>query len=141
VRGLPEQSGTKGKGWLTAQPEMHARRAPGNTCMSTLSAGGSGSLSHPINNSKGCGGVMRVAPIRLVPRGLKLEQTFQLAAEAAALMHGHPSGYLSASAMAAMVRCLAEGADLKSAADQSLAILHSYPDTKRPKRLLRRLLP
>ena len=115
-----------GKGWLAAQPEMHARRAPGNTCMSALDAGGKGSINHPLNNSKGCGGVMRVAPIGLVSKGLKPGQTFQLAAETAACTHGHPSGYLSAGAMAAMVRFLAEGADLRSAADQSLAILRSY---------------
>jgi ADP-ribosylglycohydrolase len=118
--------GVRGKGWLAAQPEMHARRAPGNTCMSALSAGGNGSISHPINNSKGCGGVMRVAPIGLVSKGLKPEQTFQLAAEAAAFTHGHPSGYLSAGAMAVMVRSLVEGNDLRSAIDQSLAILRGY---------------
>jgi ADP-ribosylglycohydrolase len=115
-----------GKGWLAAQPEMHARRAPGNTCMSALGAGGKGSIGGPINNSKGCGGVMRVAPVGLESKGFRPEQTFQLAAEAAACTHGHPSGYLSAGAMAGMVRFLAEGADLRSAADQSLAILRSY---------------
>ena len=115
-----------GKGWLAAQPEMHARRAPGNTCMSALSAGGKGSISHPLNNSKGCGGVMRVAPVGLVSKGFQPEQTFQLAAEAAACTHGHPSGYLSAAAMASIVRFLAEGTDLRSAAEQSLAILRSY---------------
>jgi ADP-ribosylglycohydrolase len=121
-----QRGGANGKGWLAAQPEMHARRAPGNTCMSALGAGGKGSINHPLNNSKGCGGVMRVAPIGLLSKGLKPEQTFQLAAEAAACTHGHPSGYLSAGAMAAMVRFLAEGADLRSAADQSLAMLRSH---------------
>jgi len=58
-------------------------------------------------NSKGCGGVMRVAPVGLVSKGFQPEQTFQLAAEAAACTHGHPSGYLSAGAMAGMVRFLA----------------------------------
>jgi ADP-ribosylglycohydrolase len=124
---LGTQGGSvRGKGWLAAQPVMHARRAPGNTCMSALGAGGKGSIDRPLNNSKGCGGVMRVAPIGLVPKGLKPEQTFQLAAEAAACTHGQPSGYLSAGAMATVVRFLAEGADLRSAADQSLAILRSY---------------
>jgi ADP-ribosyl-[dinitrogen reductase] hydrolase len=94
--------------------------------MSALGAGGKGSIIHPINNSKGCGGVMRVAPIGLVSKGLTLEQTFQLAAEAAACTHGHPSGYLSAGAMASLVRSLAEGAGLRSAAEQTLAILRSY---------------
>jgi ADP-ribosylglycohydrolase/protein-tyrosine phosphatase len=124
---LGTQGGSvRGKGWLAAQPEMHARRAPGNTCMSALSAGGSGSIRRPINNSKGCGGVMRVAPIGLLSKELQPEQTFRLAAEAAACTHGHPSGYLSAGAMASMVRFLADGADLRSAADQSLAMLRRY---------------
>ena len=124
---LATQGGSaRGKGWLAAQPEMHARRAPGNTCMSALGAGGRGSISHRINDSKGCGGVMRVAPIGLVSKGLQPEQTFQLAAEAAACTHGHPSGYLSAGAMATVVRFLAEGADLRSAADQSIAVLRRY---------------
>jgi len=125
-----QRGGAKGKGWLAVQPEMQARRAPGNTCMSALGAGGRGSIIHPINDSKGCGGVMRVAPIGLISKGIKPEQTFQLAAEAAACTHGHPSGYLSAGAMAAMVRFLAEGADLRSATDQSLAILLSYAGHK-----------
>jgi ADP-ribosyl-[dinitrogen reductase] hydrolase len=123
---LETQRGAKGKGWLAAQPEMHAAQAPGNTCMSALGAGGKGSISRPINDSKGCGGVMRVAPIGLVSKRLNPEQTFQLAAEAAACTHGHPSGYLSAGTMAAMVRFLAEGAALSRAAEQSLAILRSY---------------
>jgi ADP-ribosylglycohydrolase len=60
--------------------------------MSALGDGGKGSINHPLNNSKGCGGVMQVAPIGLVSKGLKPEQTFQMAAEAAAFTHGHPSG-------------------------------------------------
>lgn len=123
--GTQEGSG-KSKTWLAAQHVMRARRAPGNTCMSALDAGGRGSISHPINDSKGCGGVMRVAPIGLVSKKLEPEQTFQLAAEAAACTHGHPSGYLSAGAMAAMVRFLVEGGDLRSATDESLAILRRY---------------
>ena len=121
-----QQGSGKGKTWLAAQPVMHARRAPGNTCMSALGAGGRGLISHPINDSKGCGGVMRVAPIGLASKELDVEQTFRLAAEAAACTHGHPSGYLSAGAMAAMVRFLVEGADLRSAIDQSLASLRWY---------------
>ena len=80
--------------------------------MSALGNGGKGSIDHPLNNSKGCGGVMRVAPIGLVPNGFKPEQTFQLAAEAAACTHGHPSGYLSAGAMAILDSPLEERTDV-----------------------------
>jgi ADP-ribosyl-[dinitrogen reductase] hydrolase len=93
--------------------ELWARRAPGSTCTSALRAGGSGSPQAPINDSKGCGGVMRVAPIGLV-RDLDPDEAFDLAASAAALTHGHPSGYLSAGAMACLVRQLLDGAALET---------------------------
>lgn len=51
--------------WLSNVPEMFARRAPGNTCLSAIASGCNGTLEKPINGSKGCGGVMRVAPIGL----------------------------------------------------------------------------
>jgi len=69
---------------------------------------------------------MRVAPVGLVSERFQPEQTFEFAAEAAACTHVHPSGYLSAAVMAAMVRSLVEGADLRGAADLSLAILRKY---------------
>lgn len=51
--------------WVMNLPEMFSHRAPGNTCLSALAAGGNGTIEKPINNSKGCGGIMRVAPIGL----------------------------------------------------------------------------
>jgi ADP-ribosyl-[dinitrogen reductase] hydrolase len=113
-----------GSGWLAQQAVLRVRRAPGGTCLSALHAGGRGTVSKPINDSKGCGGVMRVAPIGLVHGALG--DTFQLAAEAAALTHGHPSGYLSAGMMAAIVQLLVEGAGLQNAIDQSTQILKTY---------------
>jgi ADP-ribosylglycohydrolase len=98
-------------GWLAEQPQMRVQRAPGNTCLSALHSGGRGSIGRPINNSKGCGGAMRTAPIGLLPLA-GVETVFQLAAEAAALTHGHPSGYLSAGMVAAIVRVLMDGGSL-----------------------------
>ncbi|MBQ7541663.1 MAG: ADP-ribosylglycohydrolase family protein [Clostridia bacterium] len=80
---------------LMRRAELYARRAPGNTCLSALSSGRMGTVEHPINASKGCGGVMRVAPIAF----LKLSdpsETDKLAAQAAAITHGHPLGWLPA---------------------------------------------
>ena len=49
-------------GWLRGHPELFARRAPGLTCLSGLQdMRRSGDVA--TNDSKGCGGVMRVAPI------------------------------------------------------------------------------
>ena len=120
-------AGKGGAGWLVHQPEMRARRAPGNTCLSALGAGGQGTMSRPINDSKGCGGAMRVAPIGLTGPAGDAGEAFRLAAEAAALTHGHPSGYLSAGVVASIVRLLADGVRLGAAIEQSCGHLVAYP--------------
>ena len=112
-------------GWLMRQSVMQADRAPGNTCLSALRAGGRGMIGKPINDSKGCGGVMRVAPIGLVKQ-FAPEEAFRLAAEVAALTHGHVSGYLSAAMMAAILRHLMDVKDIHGAIESSLAILATY---------------
>jgi len=102
-------------GWLVNEPAMNVRRAPGNTCITAMSGAQAGSIERPINESKGCGGVMRVAPVGLIP-GLTADLRFRLGAESAALTHGHPSGFLSAGFLAAMIGALGEGADPLAAA-------------------------
>lgn len=47
--------------WLTHVRDLWARRAPGNTCLSALSSLKYGRQVQ--NDSKGCGAVMRIAPI------------------------------------------------------------------------------
>ncbi|WP_447909508.1 ADP-ribosylglycohydrolase family protein [Brevundimonas bullata] len=93
---------------LLRWPELWAHRAPGNTCLSALASGRIGTLQNRINDSKGCGGVMRVAPIGL-NKEWNEETAFNLAVQAAAVTHGHPSGFFSAGALAVMVRILLEG--------------------------------
>jgi ADP-ribosyl-[dinitrogen reductase] hydrolase len=114
-------------GWLHAEPAMQRRRAPGNTCQSALHAGAWGRVDNRINNSKGCGGVMRVAPLGLV-QAWAPATAFIVAAQTAAITHGHPSGYLSAAAMAAIVRMLIDGMDLLAAADEAVALLSNDPE-------------
>lgn len=99
-------------GWLIGVKALHSRRAPGNTCLSALRAPQMGTMQEPLNDSKGCGGVMRVAPI-----GLRCEpkQAFELACEAAAITHGHPSGYYSAGCLAAVISHLVAGESLPEA--------------------------
>ena len=84
--------------WLVNVPELFHRRAPGNTCLSALAQGGNGTLENPINHSKGCGGIMRVAPIGLYfcDKRYTLEEIDRIGANAAALTHGHELGYLPA---------------------------------------------
>ncbi len=94
--------------WLRDVPEMYSTRAPGNTCLSALkqrvrSKDNTNSYTETrINDSKGCGGVMRVAPFGLF-FGINIVSLDQLAAEAAAITHGHPLGFLPAAVMVHIV--------------------------------------
>jgi ADP-ribosylglycohydrolase len=108
-------------GWLIGVKGLHSRRAPGNTCLSALHGEEMGEMQRPLNNSKGCGGVMRVAPVGLVAENQK--QAFSLGCEAAAVTHGHPSGYYSAGCFAAIIYHLTEGRSLPEAIELSLRIL------------------
>ena len=90
--------------WLSDVPELNHRRAPGNTCMSSLDDIYRG--KDPMNNSKGCGGVMRVAPIPLyaaVQDRMNIEEAGLLAGEAAEITHQHPLGYISAALMSHVI--------------------------------------
>lgn len=91
--------------WLSDIPELNQRRAPGNTCLSALGSGKFGGIDEPINNSKGCGGVMRVAPIGLFysQDKLSIDVIDRFGASAAALTHGHPMGYISAAGLVHIV--------------------------------------
>lgn len=110
-----------GREGLQRYSSLWARRAPGNTCMSALAAGGRGSVEAPINGSKGCGGVMRTAPIGLV--GWTATTAFDLGIAASALTHGHPSGYFSGGAMAAIVSAVIAGQGLIAASEEALTLL------------------
>ena len=90
--------------YLLDEPQLYARRAPGNTCLSALGSHRMGLMEKPLNNSKGCGGVMRVAPVGLLLDDA--DEAAYVAAMAAAITHGHPMGYVPAAALAFMVsRC------------------------------------
>ena len=107
-------------GWLIQEEWLHHRRAPGNTCLSALMTGTFGTIDHPINGSKGCGGVMRAAPAGFF--SADVEHAFRTGAEVAAITHGHPSGYWSAAALAAMVHAILAGAELPVAVDSARAL-------------------
>ena len=107
-------SGYRPHGTLAARPAMRQRRAPGNTCLSALRAGGWGTPTNPINQSKGCGAAMRVAPLGWDP-GRDPAATFDLAARAGALTHGHPDGWASAGMLAVLIGALFAGKDLPTA--------------------------
>ena len=93
---------------LVDEQQLYSRRAPGNTCLSALRSGRKGTPSQPINGSKGCGGVMRVAPVGLWEHDA--ERAAVLAADAAAITHGHPMGWIPAAALAWIVNQCVYGA-------------------------------
>ena len=87
--------------WIRDIAALNKNRAPGNTCMSALESLRDGHYAG--NNSKGCGGVMRVAPLGLryaagVAHGTTLKEIdiFQLGYECAHITHKHPLGCLPA---------------------------------------------
>ncbi len=119
-------------GWLIEQKDLFSRRAPGRTCIDALRS--SMDIGRPArNDSKGCGGVMRVTPIGMLFHALtlnnpshrseNLQRAFDLSCDAAALTHGHPTGYLTAGMMAALVFELLDGIDLSSAIDRVTSML------------------
>ena len=84
-------------------PDLHARRAPGITCMKALSTPRKRDLYHPVNDSKGCGGIMRVAPVGLLYPEASLEQVVEMGAEISAITHGHVLGCFPSGIFAAIV--------------------------------------
>lgn len=110
-------------GWLLQVKELHASRAPGNSCISALTSGDMGTIYESVNNSKGCGGVMRVAPAGLF---YTKEDAFRRGVEFAAITHGHPSGYLSAGALAYIISSIINGEEIEAAVEGSLRELSKH---------------
>jgi ADP-ribosylglycohydrolase len=97
---------------LMQHKELMWPRAPGMTCLGALRSGNMGTMDDPINTSKGCGGVMRVAPCGL----LKMtdmpdpEDAYAMqGAMAAAITHSHLMGYVPAAMLADVVHQIVQG--------------------------------
>lgn len=118
---------SKDDGWLIGVSGLHDRRAPGNTCLSAMRAKRMGTVDEPLNDSKGCGGVMRVAPAGLVARRYDADKIFELGCDIAALTHGHPSGYLAAGALAEIISRICDGDPLDAALDSADRRLQARP--------------
>ncbi|TDD61191.1 ADP-ribosylglycohydrolase family protein [Kribbella antibiotica] len=116
-------------GWLQGEQWLYARRAPGRTCLAALRGSRHGGPRitqygvEVVNDSKGCGGVMRVAPFGLLPDSFETEWVFDSAATAAGYTHGHPSGKLASGALAAIIHRICSGATLDAALDTAAELL------------------
>jgi len=103
--------------WVAGIPELNKRRGPGKTCLSSLRAIYRG--HDPVNDSKGCGGVMRVAPIPLyavVDNRMAIMDAAHLAGEAAELTHKNPLGFIPAALAAHIIyRLVSDGKPTRQA--------------------------
>ena len=142
----PETDNQTAISWIRNIPELNVCRAPGNTCLTALRSG-CGSIKQPANNSKGCGGVMRIAPVALylgAHHHCDRIHTVRECAEAAALTHGHPLGWLSAAALGCIVYDLMLNFSLEYAVEDTVAFLTKhyaeYPDTARMTALLKKAM-
>ncbi|MDA3647248.1 ADP-ribosylglycohydrolase family protein [Saccharopolyspora indica] len=117
-------------GWLIEVPGLFATRAPGKTVWRALARFGdgkpAGSFTERVNDSKGCGGVMRAAPAALW--STDPAEVFRLAARTAAVTHSHPAGYHSAGALAVIVQQALLGRGLDDGVWLALQVLETWED-------------
>jgi ADP-ribosylglycohydrolase len=118
---FPAATKIENLGWLYRTRELRCNRAPGNTCITPLRSNKVGAPDRPINFSKGCGGLMRIAPVGLFFDDA--QTAFDMGCAIAAITHGHPTGYLSAGAFAAMIRLVLEGNSLAASVETAMSLL------------------
>ncbi|MDB2692083.1 ADP-ribosylglycohydrolase family protein [Luminiphilus sp.] len=135
TQGYTDVSGDVGKdGWLFTQAELFDRRAPGNTCLGALSQFKPyGTLVS--NDSKGCGGVMRVAPVGIFWlaqfHGNDLcegaTKAFETGCATGALTHGHPTGSIAAGVLAEIIFWQMSGLVLRDCLERCVETLRRTP--------------
>ena len=109
-------------GFLVNIPELNKMRAPGRTCIQTLSSGEKFSFSNPPNSSKGCGSVMRAAPAGIF-YNKNPEKAFISGCELSVLSHGHPTAYISAGAFAMIIALIMGRTPLLEAVRRTVSYL------------------
>lgn len=124
---------------------LHRRRDPGNTCLTALKSGKCGTFTHKLNDSKGCGGIMRVAPVALYLSQIKDFEENDIAiiaARIAAVTHGHVLGYIPAAYLAALLCFILRGYMLMEASYMTDNLIKKlfpdYEDTKKCLKLIER---
>ena len=95
-------------------------RAPGTACLTALGSG------IPYE-SKGCGGVMRVAPLGCAGLG---SAAFEAGARAAAITHRHHTSDAASGFQARLVDWLIGGDELPAAATSTRATLTVWPESR-----------
>lgn len=97
-----------GYSWLLDVPELYSRRAPGNTCLSALreETDFEDYVQAKRNNSKGCGGIMRVAPLGVNYQMQDIQLLDMEGAQLAAITHGNSLGYMPAAVLVHIINRL-----------------------------------
>ncbi|WP_017584857.1 ADP-ribosylglycohydrolase family protein [Nocardiopsis ganjiahuensis] len=101
-----------GAATVAALREAEARKEPGRPL---------GTVEEPVNNSKGCAAVVRVAPCGFGAG--KAEYAFDLAVRVAALTHGHRTAQLAAGVFAATVWGLVRDGEIADSLGEARGLL------------------
>lgn len=114
-------------GWLIKVKKLHAYREPGVTSITTLGRGIMGTTVKPLNDSKKCGGVIRIAPVGLIENK---EDVLDVGCRIGAITHGHPTAYITAGALAAIIYYIIEGLEIEDAVQETIMRLGEYEYSK-----------
>ena len=131
--------------WLLDVPELFNRRAPGSTCLYALRERDEGDvisesyIKAPLNDSKGCGGIMRVAPLALGYRHTSMDKLDMEGAEIAAITHGHSLGYMPAAVLVHVINRIVFGEEQNSLKDIVLEAKETVADLFREDEHLKEL--
>lgn len=109
--------------WIEKIPELNVMRDPGMTCIESLSSGIVGTLEDSINDSKGCGGVMRIAPIALY---VNEDVVGEFSAKSCALTHGHPLAILSAYTLGYIIYYVLNDCSIEKAVKFSIQKMNAW---------------
>lgn len=124
-------------GYLVKIKKLHAYREAGITSITALGKGIKGSVAHPINDSKGCGGLMRIAPIGLIELN---GDVFEIGCEVAAITHGGPCAYLPAGTLAVIIRQILKGQEITYAIEEAMQHLKLQPQSQECVELIKKAL-
>ena len=105
--------------WIKKIPELNKMRAPGNTCLKSLQSKNIGTIESRINDSKGCGSIMRIAPCALMANDAT--ESARLATQCGAITHGHILALLPCYVCAHMIYTIVfEHKDMETALQEAV---------------------
>ena len=104
-------------GYLISKTDLYARRYPSRDTIRTLKKININNLDEDLNITKGCGAVMRVAPIGLF---YNTSLSFQKGIDCGRITHGHKRGYICAGIMSYIISAIISDASIIEAIKESI---------------------